>query len=197
MNNLSHLFSWPGEAERMRQATSSARVQDTAATGAASECRVLETNGGDEDMSGKQNVEGSGPSGVSSWLRQSMRRVRHFNLGEPTRIRSAPPDAYRLSLESAVSEPAVSPVASGSERVSGQNQVAQQTRPRSAGTRAARRQPPRARPVSAPARRPASASAASQLQAEPGSAAASTPTEAQDNLGYESDSADRLPSPRR
>lgn len=186
----------------MRNTSLSERVYDSTAITVSSECRELEINGScDEDMSGKQNSEGSGPSGVSSWLRQSMRRVRHFNLGEPPRIRSAPPDTLRLSVESVGSEGIANPVVTNSERVQTQNEnvqqnARQQQRPRSAGNRVQRRAPPRPRPVSAPVRRPVSGT--SQRQVEVGiSPPVSNPPETQDNLGYESDSTDRHPSPRR
>lgn len=186
----------------MRNTSLSEQVYDSTAIGVSSECRALEINGScDEDMSGKRNVEGSGPSGVSSWLRQSMRRVRHFNLGDPPRIRSAPPDTLRLSVESVRSEGVVNPIVTNSERVQTQienvqQNVRQQQRPRSAGNRPQRRYlVPRTRPVSAPARRPASGT--SQRQVENGNnSQTANPDDSQDNLGYESDSTDRHPSPR-
>ncbi|KAL0275501.1 UNVERIFIED_CONTAM: hypothetical protein PYX00_003331 [Menopon gallinae] len=185
--------SWT-EEERMRGGVS-APDPDSTDSCVTSECRAIGISGCcDEDMSGKPIVENNRASGVSSWLRESMRRVRHFNLGEPPRIRSAPPDSLRLPDESVVN-------VENSERVNSQNEVQQQQQPvrtRTACSRLQRRSQPRSRPTSLPARRPPSAAVPVQSQTEiarPVPLTAPAP-EAQENMGYESDSTDRHPSPR-
>lgn len=185
-------FSWPEEV-RVRGGVSTPDPDSTASC-VTSECRAIGIGGRcDEDMSGKPTVESNGASGVSSWLRESMRRVRHFNLGEPPRIRSAPPDSLRFPDESVVN-------VENSERVNSQNEVQQQqpSRARTNCNRLQRRNQPRSRPASLPARRPPTLAAPVQSQtesAQPVPLTVSAP-EAQENLGYESDSTDRHPSPR-
>lgn len=166
----------------------SPRVSDSAID-VTSECRVAEIEVSNDNMPRKAIVESNGSSGVSGWLRQSMRRVRHFNLEDPTRIRSAPPDCLRNPVESVESEAGVNQVNNVDDNV--------QQRTRSEDPRTQRRRLSRARPSSAPARRSVSETALIQQQQQQEAETTSTTpsSEAQDNLGYESDSADRHPSP--
>lgn len=205
MNNQSvPFFSWQEDEERMRSRAPSPRDCDSA-LGANSERRILESRICNEDMPYKPFIEGSGTSGVSSWLRQSMRRVRHFNLEDFTRIRSAPPDSLRSRVESEESETTVSQNVVNN-RVTTGNDVQQLSRP--GNNSRSQRQIPRTRPTSVPAR-PASEVTVTQQQQQQqqtqqqqqqppdNETPSSSPTnETQDNLGYESDSTDRQPLPR-
>ncbi|EEB10962.1 hypothetical protein Phum_PHUM079970 [Pediculus humanus corporis] len=208
-------LSWQNdEEERMRNRSSSPRMSDTEVNNVVnSDCRVVESIICNEDMPCKPSVDDGGSSGVSSWLRQSMRRVRHFNLEDPIRIRSAPPDSLRIQVESDESESGVLQQNVINNRLNetgssdGQQQQQQQTN-RSSGNEQNRsqRRRTRSRPASLPGGRTRSISEATlvqqnqqqQQQIPETETTNSTPpaSEAQDNLGYESDSTDRHPSPR-
>ena len=207
-------LSWQNhEEERMRNRSSSPRMSDTEVNNVVnSDCRVVESIICNEDMPCKPSVDDGGSSGVSSWLRQSMRRVRHFNLEDPIRIRSAPPDSLRIQVESDESESGVLQQNVINNRLNetgssdGQQQQQQQQTNRSSGNEQNRsqRRRTRSRPASLPGGRTRSISEATlvqqnqQQQIPETETTNSTPpaSEAQDNLGYESDSTDRHPSPR-
>ena len=206
-------LSWQNhEEERMRNRSSSPRMSDTEVNNVVnSDCRVVESIICNEDMPCKPSVDDGGSSGVSSWLRQSMRRVRHFNLEDPIRIRSAPPDSLRIQVESDESESGVLQQNVINNRLnetgSSDGQQQQQQTNRSSGNEQNRsqRRRTRSRPASLPGGRTRSISEATlvqqnqqQQQIPETETTNSTPpaSEAQDNLGYESDSTDRHPSPR-
>ncbi|KAK6637042.1 hypothetical protein RUM43_010716 [Polyplax serrata] len=189
--------SWRGEEERMRSRSSSPRVDDSA-IGVNNECRIVETRSSSKDMPSKPFVEGGGTSRCSSWLRQSMRRIRHFDLEDPSRIRSAPPDGLRVRSESD-SEPTVNSQSAIVNRLTVGNDSQQVLRSGINDIRRTLRSS-----FSLPRRGAGEGSEVpqqqqqqqEQLHLESETASSSPTTENLDNLGYESDSTDRHPLPR-